>query len=220
MEEMINSLSKWQKVALWIAFVWLLFCLLCALGNSWYFVMLVCIALLAAILCLFRNKLDAKYAWTVFAVSLILPFIMVGASADSTDNIPTNQKEDKVEHPKGAVKSDNTEKSIKEQTKKVEKGNGSQLSPKEQEIAKAGEKQGIMFGMAGASNEGFSNMLDMADYVKEMDDKVSEMFEEMAGGEYDKQYGTPSNAEERKYKKIYIEHFIKAMNNTMDAMDN
>lgn len=42
----------------------------------------------------------------------------------------------------------------------------------------------------------------------------------MAGREYDKQYGAPVNSEEEKLKNIYIEHFIKAMNSTMDAMDN
>lgn len=96
----------------------------------------------------------------------------------------------------------------------------SELSSREKEIADAGTKQGAMFGMAGASNDGFSNMLDAADYVDGMSDKVDEIFKEMAGGEYDKQYGAPANSEEEKLKGIYIEHFIKAMNSTMDAMDN
>ena len=218
--EMIRSLSKGQKVALWVAVVWLLFCLLGAFGNSWYFVILACIALLAAIFCLFKNRLDAKYAWTVFAVSLILPFVMAGASADTKDDSSTKQEAEKVERPKDAVKSGNKEKSTKEQTEKAEKEQEPQLSSKEKEVAEAGANQGALFGMAGASNEEFSNMLDMADYVDGMDDKVNEIFEEMAGGEYNKQYGAPTNAEEKKLKRIYIEHFIKAMNNTMDGMDN
>ena len=96
----------------------------------------------------------------------------------------------------------------------------SELSSKEKEIADAGAHQGTLFGMAGANNEGFSDMLDAADYIEGINDKVDEMFKEMAGGEYDKQYGAPANAEEERLKEIYIEHFIKAMNNTMDAMDN
>ena len=78
----------------------------------------------------------------------------------------------------------------------------SELSSIEKEIAEAGAKQGAMFGMAGASNDGFSNMLDAADYIEGMNDKVDEMFKEMAGGEYDKQYGAPVNAEEEKLKGI------------------
>ena len=94
------------------------------------------------------------------------------------------------------------------------------MSPKEQEVANAGYKKGSMYGMAGASNDEFSNMLDLADYVDGMDDKVTEMFEQMAGNEYDREYHAPTNAEEKKLKKIYIENFIKAMNGTMDTMDN
>jgi hypothetical protein len=176
--------------------------------------------LLTAILCLLKNKLDAKYAWLVFAVSLVLPIVMVGALADSKNDSSTKQEAEKVERPKDAVKLKNTEKTTDNQTDKLDKNQDPQLSPKEKEIAEAGAKQGTLFGMAGASNDSFSNMLDMADYVEGMDEKVNEMFEEMASGEYDKQYGAPSNAEDRKLKKIYIEHFVKAMNNKMDAMAN
>ena len=135
------------------------------------------------------------------------------------DESSTKQEAEKVERTKDAVKSEDSEKSTKEQAKKVEKKQEPQLSPKEKEVAEAGANQGALFGMAGASNEEFSNMLDLADYVDGMDDTVEKMFNEMAGGEYDKQYGTPTNAEERKLKKIYVEHFVKAMNNTMDGMD-
>lgn len=71
--EMTNNLSKVKKMALWIAFVWLLFCLLGAFGNSWYFLIVVCLALLAAIICLFKGLLNAKYAWTVFVISFFYP---------------------------------------------------------------------------------------------------------------------------------------------------
>lgn len=217
--EMIRSLSKGQKVALWLAIVWLLFCILGAFSDGWYYLIMVCIALLVTILCLFKSILDAKYSWAVFVVSLIVPFAMIGALAGSDDD-DAKQKVKKEEHPKETVKSEDTKKSTRETKEIVKKEQESQLSPKEKEVAEAGANQGTMFGMAGASNDGFSDMLDMADHIDGMDDKVNEIFEEMAGGEYDKQYGAPTNAEEKKLKGIYIEHFIKAMNNTMDGMDN
>lgn len=96
----------------------------------------------------------------------------------------------------------------------------SELSSREKEIADAGAHQGTLFGMAGANNEGFANIHDASDYMGEMGDKYNEMLEEMAGSEYDKAYNSPSNSEEEKLRKIYIEHFLKAFNSAMDAMGN
>jgi hypothetical protein len=144
-----------------------------------------------------------KYLWTL----AVLAIFAVGFAASDEEE---NSSVDSSSTPAQTEKSENKEKKEKQEQ---------QLSPKEKEVAEAGANQGSLFGMAGASNEEFSNMLDVADYVEGMDDKVDEIFKEMAGGEYDKQYGSPTNGEEKKLKKIYIEHFIKAMNNTMDGMD-
>ena len=210
-------LSKGQKIALGVALVWLLFCFLGGIIDSWYLLIVVCIALMAAIFCLFMRQLDAKYAWAVFATSLILPFVIIGVLANSDGNTPEQAVEKKVE-PKTADKSESIKEPSKDKSEKEEQE--PKLSPKEQEVANAGYKKGSMYGMAGASNDEFSNMLDLADYVDGMDDKVTEMFEQMAGNEYDREYHAPTNAEEKKLKKIYIEHFIEAMNGTMDTMDN
>ena len=210
-------LSKGQKIALGVALVWLLFCFLGGIIDSWYLLIVVCIALMAAIFCLFMRQLDAKYGWAVFATSLILPFVIIGVLANSDENTP-EQAIEKKEEPKTADKSESIKETSKDKSEKEEQE--PKLSPKEQEVANAGYKKGSMFGMAGASNEEFSNMLDLADYVDGMDDKVTEMFEQMAGNEYDREYHAPTNAEEKKLKKIYIEHFIEAMNGTMDTMDN
>lgn len=204
--ETTHSLSKGKKIALWLALVWLVFCLLGAISDGWYLLIVVCVALMATIFCLFKSHLDAKYTWAVFATSLILPFVIIGVLASSEENISEQAVEKKEK--------DRSEK-VKEKREQEPK-----LSPKEQEVANAGYKKGTMFGMAGASNEDFSNMLDLADNVDDMDDKVTEVFEQMAGDEYDREFNAPTNAEERKLKKIYIEHFIKAMNGTMDSMDN
>lgn len=210
-------LSKGQKIALGVALVWLLFCFLGGIIDSWYLLIVVCIALMAAIFCLFKRQLDAKYAWAVFATSLILPFVIIGVLANSDGNTPEQAVEKKVE-PKTADKSESIKEPSKDKSEKEEQE--PKLSPKEQEVANAGYKKGSMYGMDGASNDEFSNMLDLADYVDGMDDKVTEMFEQMAGNEYDREYHAPTNAEEKKLKKIYIEHFIEAMNGTMDTMDN
>ena len=221
MESEIRNLSMGQKIALWLAFIWVLFCLLGALGNGWLLVIVVCLALLATIICLFKYILDAKYAWAVVATSLILPFVIIGALASSEENA-SEQAVEKKEEPKTADKAESTKESLKDRSEKIKEKEAQEpkLSPKEQEVANAGYKKGSMYGMAGASNEEFSNMLDLADYVDGMDDKVTEMFEQMAGDEYDREYHAPTNAEEKKLKKIYIEHFIEAMNGTMDTMDN
>ena len=214
--EIIRSLSKGQKIALWIAIVWLIFCILGALSDGGYYLLIVCIALLAAIICLFIRKLDAKYAWAVFATSLILPFVMIGAL-----NSPETEKvKQEVEQPKETLKSEETKKTTKETTEKIEKKQEPQLSPKEKEIAKAGYERGALFGMAGSSNEEFSNMLDIADYFDELGKEVDNMYVQMAGQEYDNAYTAPTNAEEEKLRKIYIEHFLKAFNSAMDAMGN
>ena len=212
-----RSLSKGQKIALGVALAWLLFCFLGGIIDSWYLLIVVCIALMAAIFCLFMRQLDAKYGWAVFATSLILPFVIIGVLANSDENTPEQAIEEK-EEPKTADKSESIKEPSKDNSEKEEQE--PKLSPKEQEVANAGYKKGSMYGMAGASNEEFSHMLDLADYVDGMDDKVTEMFEQMAGDEYDREYHAPTNAEEKKLKKIYIEHFIEAMNGTMDAMDN
>lgn len=214
-----RSLSKGQKIALGVALVWLLFCFFGGIIDSWYLLIVVCIALMAAIFCLFMRQLDAKYAWAIFAISLILPFVIIGVLASSDENT-TEQTVEKKAEAKTTDKSGNTKESSMDKSEKEKDKQEPKLSPKEQEVANAGYKKGSMFGMAGASNEEFSNMLDLADYVDGMDDKVTEMFEQMAGNEYDREYHAPTNAEEKKLKKIYTEHFIEAMNGTMDAMDN
>lgn len=216
---MTRSLSKGQKIALWIAFVWVLSILFGAIGKSLYSIVAVCVVLLAVILCSLKNIIGAKYAWKVFAVSLILPSVMVGIWDSPKDNSSAKQEVKQEEQPKEGDKAKDADKPTNEQTEKVEKKQESQQSPKEKEMAEAGANQGALFGMVGASDEGFSNMLDLADYVEGMDDTVDKMFNEMAGREYDNQYGAPTNAEEEKLKKIYVEHFIKAMNNAMDGMD-
>lgn len=216
--EQNKGLSKVQKFFLVLVFLWLLFPLLGGLLENSFLLVAVSIALMAAVICLFIKKLDAKHAWTVFAVSIILPFIMIAILIEPKDESGSKQRVEKAEKSKEDLS--NKKKKTKEPTEKVEKKRQEpQMSAKEREVADAGAKQGLMFGMAGAGNEEFSNMLDLADYVDGMDDQVKRVFEEMAGNEYDKQYGSPSNAEEKKLKTIYIKHFIEAMNNTMDGMD-
>lgn len=219
--EQKKDLSKVQKITLVLVLLWLFFLLMGGLFDNSFLVTAVCIALIAAIICLFTQKLDAKYAWAVFVVSLILPTVVIGALSEPKDESISKQSEEKMERPKEAANTKYTKKTSKETTGKVvKKKQEPQMSAKEQEVANAGAKQGTMFGMAGAGNEEFSNMLDMADYVDGMDDKINKMLEEMAGREYDNQYGSPTNAEEKKLKKIYIKHFIEALNDTMDGMDN
>lgn len=218
MESEIHNLSKGQRVALWVAFTWVLFCLLGAFGNGWFLLIVICLALLAAICCLFKRILDAKYAWAVFAASIIIPGATIGALTDPEDSTP-KQTVEKQEDPKTPAKKEAPQKSTEAKAEKEEKEQESPLSPREKEVANAGFKRGIMFGMAGASNEEFSNMLDAADYLDDLGKEVDKMYQEMAGREYDNEYNAPTNAEEEKLKKIYIENFRKGMESTMEGMD-
>lgn len=214
-QESTRNLSKGQKIALWFALLWLVSSVFGGLTENWIILVVVSIALIAAVCCVFKNIIDVKYAWAVFAVSIILPSIIIGVLDDSKD---IKDKESVVKkESKAAVASDKSTQNGSGATKE-EKSKESSISPREKEIAEAGRHQGTLFGAAGTNNNEFSAMLDMADLSEDMEDKVNEMLEEMAGGEYDKEYGSPSNAEEKKLKKIYIENFIEAMNNTMDAL--
>ena len=214
-QESTRNLSKVQKVALWFALFWLVSSVLGGLAESWIILVVVSLALIGAVYCVFNNIIDVKYAWAVFAVSLLLPTIIIGVLDDSKD---IKDKDSVVQkETKAAVVSDKSTQNGSGAAKE-EKSKESSMSPKEKEMADAGRSKGVLFGAAGANNNEFSAMLDMADLSEEMEDKLNEMLEEMAGGEYDKEYGSPSNAEEEKLKKIYIENFIEAMNNAMDAL--
>lgn len=145
-----------------------------------------------------------KYLYSVLVMAL---FAIGFAASDEKGNV------------KKAVVVENVD-SLASEDEDVSKRTDEALSPKEKEVAEAGSSQGTLFGMAGANNEGFANIHDASDYMGEMGDKYKEMLEEMAGAEYDKAYNSPTNSEEVRLRKIYIEHFLKAFNKTMDVMGN
>ena len=213
-QESMRNLSIVQKIALCCAVLWSLFWLLPGFLNNLIILIIGCITMIAAIFCVFKKILDVKYAWAVFAVSIILPFVIIGAVADPIDK--KDKKSVVKKETKAAVASDKSTQNNSGAAKE-EKSRESSMSPREKEIAEAGRSKGVLFGAAGADNNEFSTMLDMADLSKDMEDQVNQMLEDMAGSEYDKEYGTPSNAEEKKLKKIYIENFIEAMNNAMET---
>lgn len=111
---------------------------------------------------------------------------------------------------------------INQEAKKSDKrkDNISLLEGEEKEFAEAGYKNGQLYGMAGASNEGFSGMHILSENVDELGDKMNEVIEEMASNEYDKVYDTPTNSTQRNLKKIYIKFFVKGFKETMKAMGN
>ena len=212
-----NGLSTVQKVVLSTLVVFLLFMLLGAMLSGDIFAALVCANFAVVIVCILLGKIDKKYTWPIVGTGLVLFFI--AAALSNGDN---NTKKEKAVASEQTITDKTTfqnEAKNKEDKVKEESNSIKELSQKEKEVAETGTKQGTQFGMAGAFADGFSDMVDMADYVEGMEDKINEILEDMAGGEYDKMYGAPTNAEEKKLKKIYIEHFIEAMNNTMDAMD-
>ena len=147
-----------------------------------------------------------RYFWTMCVVAL---FAIGFAASDEEDGTKEQSAKSKESTEMVDEKKENSKKE-KETSK---------LSPKEQAIADAAYSKGSMFGMVGADNETFSNMLDLADYVEGGEEQVNQMLEKLAGDEYDMEYNAPTTAEERRLKKIYVEYFIKGMNGTMDSMD-
>lgn len=145
-----------------------------------------------------------KYLYSV----LVMALFAIGFAAS-----------DENENDKKTVVVENVD-SLASEDEDVSKRTYEPLSTKEKEVAEAGSNQGTLFGMAGVNNESFSNIHDAADNMGELGDKYNEVLEEIAGKEYDKVYNSPTNTEEEKLKKIYIEYFIEAFNNTMDVMGN
>ena len=92
------------------------------------------------------------------------------------------------------------------------------MKGKEKEIATAGYNNGTLFGVAGASNHGFSAAHVLSENTDELGDEFQQMMVEMAGSEYDKVYDAPSNTKEEKLKKLYIKYFIRGLNVTMKKM--
>lgn len=213
-----HGLSTVQKVVLSTLVVFLLFMLLGAMLSGDIFAALVCANFAVVVVCILLGKIDKKYTWPIVGSGLVLFFIV--AALSNGDNSTKKEKAVASEQTITDKTTFQNEATNKEDKVKEENNSIKELSPKEKEIADAGYKKGSMYGIAGAGNENFSNMLDMADYVEGMEDKVNEVLEEMAGNEYDKEFNAPTNAQEEKQKKIYIKHFIKGMEAAMNTMGN
>lgn len=116
----------------------------------------------------------------------------------SKNNDPQKQKTEQVE---------------KKSEQKVPK----ELTAKEREVANNATEVGRAVGMALGGSE-LSNMIDAAENMGHEDD-LDNLYEKQAGDAYNKDYGVPSNAEEKRLKQIYVEHYLKAMEAAMEAMN-
>lgn len=217
-EEKSNGLSSIQKFVFGVLIVFLLFVIFGSLSDGMLLAAFVSSCFLAIIICLLLGKIDKKYAWISIIAAIIIPLLSVGLSADNQEQKESgtevsSQKEAVEEGQKTDTEQKAETRDINNKTKETSK-----LSSKEQEIADAGYKKGSMAGYAAAENEEFSNMLDLADQIDGMEDKVNEMIEQMASQQYELEFNAPSNLEEEKLKELYIEHFKKGMDDTMDAM--
>ena len=218
-EEKSNGLSSIQKFVFGVLIVFLLFVIFGSLSDGMLLAAFVSSCFLAIIICLLLGKIDKKYAWISIIAAIIIPLLSVGLSADNQEQKESgtevsSQKEAVEEGQKTDTEQKAENRDVNNKTKETDK-----LSLKEQEIADAGYKKGAMAGYAATENEEFSNMLDLADQIDGMEDKVNEMIEQMASQQYELEFNAPSNIEEEKLKKLYIEYFKKGMDDTMDAMD-
>lgn len=217
-EEKSNGFSSIQKFVFGVLIVFLLFVIFGSLSDGMLLAAFVSSCFLAIIICLLLGKIDKKYAWISIIAAIIIPLLSVGLSADNQEQKESgtevsSQKEAVEEGQKTDTEQKAETRDINNKTKETNK-----LSSKEQEIADAGYKKGSMAGYAAAENEEYSNMLDLADQIDGMEDKVNEMIEQMASQQYELEFNAPSNLEEEKLKELYIEHFKKGMDDTMDAM--
>ncbi len=205
-----NNLSAFQKIVLSVLVVLLLFVVLGSYANGETLIAFICLCLVGIITGLLLGKIDKKYTWSIVAVSIIVP-IVAGAISASSEGDTSDSNNLKQEMTKEKVKTENksSSKDSKQQT----------LSPKEKEVADAGYNKGSMFGMAADDNAEFKNMLDLAEHVDGMEDKANELLERVAGQQYDIDYHAPNNEADKRLKRIYVENFIKGMNETMETMD-
>lgn len=116
----------------------------------------------------------------------------------SKNNDPQKQKTEQVE---------------KKSEQKVPK----ELTAKEREVANNATEVGRAVGMALGGSE-LSNMIDAAEDMGHEDD-LDNLYEKQAGDAYNKDYGVPSNSEEKRLKQIYVEYYLKAMEAAMEAMN-
>ena len=109
---------------------------------------------------------------------------------------------------------------IRHDVKKTDKReeNISLLEGEEKEMATAGYNNGQLYGMAGASNDGFAGKHIISENIEEIGDEFQKMVVEMASSEYDKAYNAPTNANQEQLKKIYVKYFIRGFNETMKKM--
>lgn len=144
-----------------------------------------------------------RIAYTV----IVLTIFSIGFSASNEEN----SKKQSVEAVKSVDMVENKEPNIEE-------GTNTKLSSKEKEIADAGYEAGSIIGMMGGSIEGLSDMIKAANYLDAMNNKSGETIRKIAADQYDTEYQAPSNDQEEKLKKIYVDNYIRGMNKAMRAL--
>lgn len=142
-----------------------------------------------------------RYAYTI----IVMTIFSIGFSASDEEK----SKEQSVDEVKSLNVVDKKESSF-EETNII-------LSPKEKEIADAGYNAGSIVGMMGGSIEGLSDMIKAANYLDAMNNKSGETIRRIAADQYDTEYQAPSNAQEEKLKKIYVDNYIRGMNKAIKA---
>ena len=150
---------------------------------------------------LYKGGISTKYTWASVIILPLMVFYTLGS--DSKDN-EHNPQSSVVEQ-----KQEDSKPSSDEKKKEEKKNHVEERSPKEKEVANAAYNWGYAAGLSDNSN--LADMVDMADRVDGMKETVNKTLEDMAGSEYNREYGKPANAAEEKLKKIYIEEFIKGM---------
>ena len=138
---------------------------------------------------------------------IILTIFSIGFSASDEENSQKQSVDD--------VKSVDL---VNKKKPNIEEETNTKLSSKEKEIADAGYEAGSIIGMMGGSIEGLSDMIKAANYLDAMNNKSGETIRKIAADQYDTEYQAPSNAQEEKLKKIYVDNYIRGMNKAMRAL--
>ena len=229
-----EKLTKKQIIVLLVSFVLFLIGSICAFYGTYrlpilLYVVVILAPLLPFAVWLYSDEIQnqgnvkledfvnfIKYVAILYLIitSSVAIYKFIVTQNNTTDKIikTTEQKQERNK------KAETQKKEEQKPQKSKREEDISLLEGEEKEIATAGYNKGTLFGAAGALNEEFSAAHVLSENIDGLGDKFQQVIVEMAGNEYDRVYGTPSNTREEKLKKLYIKYFIRGLNETMKEM--
>ena len=205
--------TKAQKIGLWISIIWLVFALLGCLTNGYMLAVVATVCLMAAVICLFVEKLDKKFLWWVVAASFFIPVILSPSNSNEDskgDNTLQNEQIEKESQ-------NNESEKVKENNREIEqKKKDAELKAKQEE-----SKKNKIAGDAYASGVHDAGELEYLENVKALiqagysKSRIEEMQKQQGRLNYKEEYGNPKNSEEESLMSLYGEKYAEGFMKTV-----